>query len=108
LRQSRGRVENNPCSQNLLNTLAIDEPLEYARLALDGEMQDWQLCHLAMVVPIADAYYMARNPQKAWEEDNIMQKTAIQWNSKTSISLGIPSTLWGFSIGREKLIEMLS
>lgn len=28
-----------PCSQNSLNTLAIDEPLEYARLALDGEMQ---------------------------------------------------------------------
>ncbi len=41
-------------------------------------MQDWQLCHLAMVVPIADAYYMAGNPQKAWKEDNIMQKTAIQ------------------------------
>ncbi len=41
-------------------------------------MQDWQLCHLAMVVPIADAYYMAGNPQKVWEEDNIMQKTAIQ------------------------------
>lgn len=27
------------CSQNSLNALAIDEPLEYARLALDGEMQ---------------------------------------------------------------------
>lgn len=30
-----------PCSQNALNALAIDEPLEYARLALDGEMQEW-------------------------------------------------------------------
>lgn len=29
------------CSQNSLNDLAIDEPLEYARLALDGEMQAW-------------------------------------------------------------------
>ncbi len=29
------------CSQCALNTLAIDEPLEYARLALDGEMQMW-------------------------------------------------------------------
>ncbi len=27
------------CSQNSLNALAIDEPLEYARLALDGETQ---------------------------------------------------------------------
>ena len=30
-----------PCSQNALNALAIDEPLEYARLVLNGEMQDW-------------------------------------------------------------------
>lgn len=29
------------CSQNALNALAIDEPLEYARLALDGEMKAW-------------------------------------------------------------------
>ena len=29
------------CSQNILNSLAIDEILEYARLALDGEMQAW-------------------------------------------------------------------
>lgn len=28
-------------SQNALNALAIDEPLEYARLALDGEMKAW-------------------------------------------------------------------
>ena len=30
-----------PNSQCALNALAIDEPLEYARLYLDGEMQDW-------------------------------------------------------------------
>ena len=29
------------CSQNSLNALAIDDPLEYARLTLDGEMQVW-------------------------------------------------------------------
>ena len=29
------------CSQNALNALAIDNPIEYARLALDGEMQAW-------------------------------------------------------------------
>ena len=28
-------------SQCALNALAIDEPLEYARLVLDGEMQTW-------------------------------------------------------------------
>ena len=35
------RLRTTPCSQNSLNTLAIDEPLEYVRLALDGEMQAW-------------------------------------------------------------------
>lgn len=29
------------CSQCALDALAIDEPLEYARLVLDGEMQAW-------------------------------------------------------------------
>ena len=32
-------LKTTPCSQNSLNALAIDEPLEYARLALDEEMQ---------------------------------------------------------------------
>ena len=34
-------LRTTPCSQNSLNALAIDEPLEYTRLALDGEMQAW-------------------------------------------------------------------
>lgn len=34
-------LRTTPCSQNSLNALAIDEPLEYARLVLDGEMQAW-------------------------------------------------------------------
>ena len=34
-------LSTTPCSQNLLNALAIDNPFEYARLALDGEMQVW-------------------------------------------------------------------
>jgi len=35
------RLKTTLCSQNVLNALAIDEPLEYARLALDGEMLAW-------------------------------------------------------------------
>ena len=34
-------LSTTPCSQNSLNALAIDNPFEYARLALDGEMQAW-------------------------------------------------------------------
>ena len=43
LRIDCGKVEHGlkvtPNSQCALNALAIDEPLEYARLYLDGEMQ---------------------------------------------------------------------
>ena len=39
--KAEGGLKITPCSQNSLNALAIDEPLEYARLALDGEMQAW-------------------------------------------------------------------
>lgn len=34
-------LKTTPFSQNSLNALAIDEQLEYAQLALDGEMQVW-------------------------------------------------------------------
>ena len=34
-------IRTTPCSQCALDNLAIDNPLEYARLALDGEMQAW-------------------------------------------------------------------
>ena len=41
-------------------------------------MHDWQLCHLAMVVPIADAFYAAEHPKEAWKEKAVMLKTARQ------------------------------
>ena len=41
-------------------------------------MHDWQLCHLAMVVPIADAFYAAEHPKEAWKEKAMMLKTARQ------------------------------
>lgn len=54
-------------------------------------MHEWQLCHLAMVVPIADAYYEADNPKKAGCERNVMNKTArrMKRNFCTLNKLGI-------------------
>ena len=40
------------------------------------DMHMWQLCHLAMVVPIADAYYEANCPERAGKDWKIMKKTA--------------------------------
>ena len=34
-------LETTPNSESALNALAIDNPLEYARLYLDGTMQMW-------------------------------------------------------------------
>lgn len=42
------------------------------------DMHQWQLCHLAMVVPIADAYYEADNPERAGREKAVMKRTAMQ------------------------------
>ena len=41
LHQSRRRIKTTPCSECALNALAIDKPLEYARLYLEGGMQIW-------------------------------------------------------------------
>ena len=40
------------------------------------DMRMWQLCHLAMVVPIADAYYEADCPERAGRDWKTMKKTA--------------------------------
>ena len=42
------------------------------------DMHAWQLCHLAMVVPIADAYYEAADPEHAGRDAAIIRKTAKQ------------------------------
>ena len=39
--QAESGIQTTPNSQRCLNALAIDNPLEYARLVLDGEMQAW-------------------------------------------------------------------
>ena len=40
------------------------------------DMHMWQLCHLAVVVPIADAYYEADCPERAGRDWKTMKKTA--------------------------------
>lgn len=42
------------------------------------DMHSWQICHLAMVVPIADAYYHSDDPEHAGNDRVLMNKTAKQ------------------------------
>ena len=43
-----------------------------------SDMHVWQICHLGMVVPIADAYYESDNPEQVGKDKRVMQKTARQ------------------------------
>lgn len=40
------------------------------------DMHTWQICHLGLVVPIADAYYESNEPIHAGEDFILMRKTA--------------------------------
>lgn len=40
------------------------------------DMRAWQICHLAMVVPLADAYYMVADPKAVHRDKAVMGKTA--------------------------------
>lgn len=84
-------AEINGCRTERLDKLSKIFKSSRVPYQIVKNMQDWQLCHLVMVVPIADAYYMARIPQKAWKEDNVMQKTAVQMkhNFQTLYKMGI-------------------
>ena len=59
-------------------TKQFSEILRHARIPYQKvtDMHLWQLCHLAMVVPIADAYYESNDPEKVEKEWKIMRKTA--------------------------------
>ena len=50
------------------------------------DMHAWQLCHLAMVVPIADAYYEAADPEHVGRDAVLMRKTAKQIRDNLNVS----------------------
>ncbi len=65
-------------------------------------MHEWQLCHLAMVVPIADAYYEAGCPEKVWREKRVMTKTAKQMkrNFRELYDSGVNLSPWKMNLFR--------
>lgn len=48
-------------------------------------MHHWQISHLGMVVPIADAYYMTDSPETVYKDKKIMRKTARRMKSNFSL-----------------------
>jgi len=49
------------------------------------DMHIWQLCHLGMVVPLADAYYQTKNPESVGQDKVVMRKTACQLKDNFNI-----------------------
>ena len=73
------------------------------------DMHAWQLCHLAMVVPIADAYGEAADPKNAGKDRTLMRKTArrIRDNLQAVARRGVaitPKKLRLFCILPESLV----
>ena len=70
--------------------------LKKARIpcVITEDMHAWQLCHLAMVVPIADAYGEADDPKNAGKDPKLMRKTArqIRDNLQAVAGCGVPIT----------------
>lgn len=62
--------------------------------AVEKDMRSWQLCHLAMVVPVADAYYEAADPARAGWDRAVMGRAArrIQDNLRALKRMGVTIT----------------
>ncbi len=57
------------------------------------DMHAWQISHLGMVVPLADAYYLTAQPELVYKDKKIMQKTAmdIRTNFRKIYKMGMLS-----------------
>ena len=67
------------------------------------DMHAWQICHLALVVPLADAYYEAEDPSRAGRDAALMRRTAarIRDNLRGVSARGLrmtPARLWALRL----------
>ena len=95
-------AEINGCWSERLERLAgifqkSGVPYQVAR-----DMHRWQVCHLALVVPIADAYYKAENPEAVWREKEVVAGAAreIQDNFRTLCHAGKSLSPWKLNLFR--------
>lgn len=59
-------------------TAQLSKILKHAHIPYQqvNNMHIWQLCHLGMVVPLADAYYQTEHPESVGQDKVIMKKIA--------------------------------
>lgn len=47
-------------------------------IRLVPEMHHWQISHLGVIIPLADAYYQSRHPEKICANEKLMTLTAYR------------------------------
>lgn len=74
-----------------------------------GDMHAWQICHLALVVPLADAYRMTDRPESVGKDKNIMRKAAIRLraNYRMLVRKGIHLSPWKMNLFRFAPVGLL-
>lgn len=102
--------EINGNKSKRLSQLAILFKKSHIPYKIEKDMHAWQLCHLAMIVPIADAYYEANVPEKAGEDKELMRKTAIsiKKNLDSLCKLGVTLTPKKMKVLHRLPVQILS
>lgn len=95
-------AEINGCRSERLERLAEIFQKSGVPYQVVRDMHCWQLCHLALVVPIADAYYKAENPEAVWREKEVVAGAAreIQDNFRTLCHAGMSLSPWKLNLFR--------
>ena len=103
-----GEINGNKSKR--LSQLAILFKKSHIPYKIEKDMHAWQLCHLAMIVPIADAYYEANVPKKAGEDKELMRKTAIsiKKNLDSLCKLGVTLTPKKMKVLHRLPVQILS
>lgn len=64
------------CKTERMHTLTEIFKKSHIPYQIVPDMHNWQISHLGMVVPIADAYYTSDSPEIVYKDKRIMWKTA--------------------------------
>lgn len=71
-----------------------------------NNMHIWQLCHLGMVVPLADAYYQTEHPESVGQDKVIMKKTARELKDNFKILYDNLHTLSPYKMNIFRILPM--
>lgn len=89
-------------------TKQLSQIFKHARIPIQqvNDMHIWQLCHLGMVVPLADAYYQTEHPEFVGQDKLVMKKTARELKDNFKILYDNLHTLSPFKMHIFRLLPI--